>query len=147
MTADTRAPEIQRLEHLLEGMNYSAWVGVYGPFNSDCSLEEQLRHSVSNRSVVGRETPVPAGEVRSQVLEHLLHSGDGGYGPVDLPGKRLEIIRLAEALLSRVRLDQADTLSSFWLAEGHPAYPVWWDFAFDIHADGQRWILMGSASD
>ncbi len=89
-TADNRAPEIQRLEHLLEGMNYSVWIGAYGPFDSGRSLEEQLRHSVSNRSVVGRETPVSGNDVRSEVLEQLLHSGDGGYGPIDLPGKRSE---------------------------------------------------------
>ena len=44
-------------------------------------------------------------------------------------------------------LDQAKAITSFLLVKGHPAYPVYSGFSFDIQAHGKRWILMGSSSD
>ncbi|AUY36536.1 hypothetical protein EON09_18380 [Pseudomonas soli] len=144
---DTRTDEILRLEHLLDGMNYTLWLNAYGPFALDRPLEAQLRHSVGKGCTVGGDSPICASDARGEIIEHLLHPGDGGYGPLDLPAKRPEVLRLVEVLLGQVRLDRADIIRRFWLAEGHPAYPVWWDFAFDIQTQGQRWILMSSASD
>ncbi|MCF1487378.1 hypothetical protein LZ838_08390 [Pseudomonas sp. AA27] len=147
ITQDLRANEILRLEHLLEGFNYSVWVNTYGPFDLDRTLEEQLAFSTGNEVIIGGQSCVTASEARSEVTEQLLHAGDGGYGPLDLDAKRSEILSLLEDLFTHVRLDQASTLTSFWLTKGHPAYPVFWDFAFDIQQGGKRWILMGSSSD
>lgn len=144
---NTRPDDVLRLEHLLEGYNYTVWVNTYGPLGINQTLEEALRSSVSQDCVVGNATSVSVGDARSQALELLLHAGDGGYGPLDLLTKRSEILSLAEALFQSVNLDQAENVTSFWFAKGHPAYPVFWDFAFDIHTLGQRWILMGSSSD
>ncbi len=88
-----------------------------------------------------------ASEARSEVTEQLLHVGDGGYGPLELDAKRSEILNLLEDLFMHVHLDQANSITSFWQTKGHPAYPVFWDFAFDIQNGGKRWILMGSSSD
>ncbi|WP_155742080.1 hypothetical protein [Pseudomonas fluorescens] len=144
---DSRPDDVLRLEHLLEGHNYTVWINTYGPLGINQTLEEALRGSVSKDCVVGNATSVSVEDARSQVLELLLHTGDGGYGPLDLLTKRSEILSLAEALFQSVNLDQAENVTSFWFAKGHPAYPVFWDFAFDIHTLGQRWILMGSSSD
>ncbi|QEO78820.1 hypothetical protein [Pseudomonas brassicacearum] len=144
---DSQSDEVLRIEHLLEGFNYTVWVNIYGPFDSNISLEDQLSHSVGKDVVVGNQTCVSASEARNDVIEHLLHPGDGGYGPINLTAKRAEILVLIEALLTFVNLDQASLITSFWLAKGHPAYPVFWDFSFDIHAHEKRWILMGSSSD
>lgn len=147
ITQDSRANEILRLEHLLEGFNYSVWVNAYGPFELDRTLQAQLACSTGNDVIVGGQSRVTASEARREVTEQLLHVGDGGYGPLDLNAKRSEILSLVEELFMHVRLDQASTITSFWLSKGHPAYPVFWDFAFDIQGGGKRWILMGSSSD
>lgn len=147
ITQDSRANEILRLEHLLEGFNYSVWVNTYGPFELDRTPQEQLACSTGNDVIVGGQSPVTACEARKEVTEQLLHVGDNGYGPLDLNAKRSEILSLLDDLLVHVRLDQASTITSFWLSKGHPAYPVFWDFAFDIQSVGKRWILMGSSSD
>jgi hypothetical protein len=144
---DFRSDKILRLEHLLEGFNYTVWVNTYGPFDLNRSLEEQLSLSVGKDAIVGNQICVSAIEARREVLEQLLHSGDASYGPIDLTAKRSEILLLSEDLFTCVGLDQVDFVTSFWLAKGHPAYPVFWDFSFDIHVHGQRWILMGSSSD
>jgi len=144
---DSRSDEILRLEHLLEGFNYTVWVNTYGPFDLIRTLEEQLSHSIGKEVIVGGQSRVTVNEARSEIIEQLLHLGDGGYGPLDLMSKRSEILMLLEVLFTYVNLDQADAVTSFWLSKGHPAYPVFWDFSFDIHVHGKRWILMGSGSD
>lgn len=147
ITRDLRANEILKLEYLLEGFNYLVWVNTYGPFDLNRTLQEQLGHSIGNEVLIGGQSCVTANEARSEVTEKLLHVGDGGYGPLDLDAKRSEILSLLEDLFVNVRLDQASTITSFWLTKGHPSYPVFWDFAFDIQNAGKRWILMGSSSD
>ncbi|MNN52086.1 hypothetical protein D3C81_1667620 [compost metagenome] len=142
-----RPDEILRLEDLLEGGNYTVWINTYGPFDLDRTLEEQLAHSVSKNVIVGNQVCVSASEARREALELLLHPGDRGYGPIDLPAKRPEILALAEWLFTSVNLDLADAITSFWITRGHPACPVFSGFSFDIRAHGKRWILMGSSSD
>ena len=73
----------------------------------------------------------PSARARSEVIEQLLHVGDGGYGPLDLNAKRSEILCLLEELFVHVCLVQASTKTSFWLTKGGPSYPVFWDFDFD----------------
>lgn len=147
MTVDPKPDDVLRLEHLLYGYNYSVWLNVYGPLDAALSLEEALRSSVSLTSMVGGSRPVDVSEVREHVLESLLYPGDAGSGPEDLAGKRAEIAALAEKLLQSAQVDKADAVSAFWFAKGHPAYPVFWAFAYDVHALGKRWILLGSSSD
>ena len=79
LTRDLRANEILRLEHLLEGFNYSVWVNTYGPFDLNKTLEEQLAYSTGNEVIIGGQSCVTASEARSEVTEQLLHVGDGGY--------------------------------------------------------------------
>ena len=38
-------------------------------------------------------------------------------------------------------------ISKFWLKQGHPFYPVYWDFAFLIRKSDSYFILIGSSSD
>ncbi|MBC3948589.1 hypothetical protein [Pseudomonas folii] len=144
---DSRSDEILRLEHLLEGFNYTVWISAYGPFELNRTLEEQLSHSIGNEVIIGNHSNVTASEARSEITEQLLHLGDEGYGPIDLTAKQAEILTLLEALFTHVNIDQANAVTSFCLTKGHPAYPVFWEFSFDIHVGGKRWILMGSSSD
>lgn len=106
ITRDLRANEILRLEHLLEGFNYSVWVNTYGPFDLNRTREEQLAHSTSNEVIVGGQSCVTTSEARSEVTKQLLHVGDGGYGPLELNAKRSEILNLLEDLFMHVQLDQ-----------------------------------------
>ncbi|MFL1386156.1 hypothetical protein ACI77F_00600 [Pseudomonas tritici] len=147
IVTDSRPNEILRLEDLLEGYNYTVWINTYGPFDLDRTLEEQLTHSVSKNAIVSNQTSVSPSKARREALELLLHPGDDAYGPIDLAAKRSEILALAKSLFTSVNLDQAKAITSFLLVKGHPAYPVYSGFSFDIQAHGKRWILMGSSSD
>jgi len=147
ITRDDRPEDFLRLEQLLYGNNYCVWVNVYGPLDASQSLAEALTHAVSRDSVVGGATDVSVSEVQQQVLELLLHPGDEGSGPVDLATKLDEITLLAEKLMQTAHVHEADDIKAFWFKKGHPAYPVFWEFAYDVHAQGKRWILVGSSSD
>ncbi|MFB3802756.1 hypothetical protein ACE1YR_20360 [Pseudomonas sp. K1(2024)] len=64
ITQDLRANEILRLEHLLEGFNYSVWINTYGPFDLDRTLEEQLAFSTGNEVIIGGQSCVTASGAR-----------------------------------------------------------------------------------
>ncbi|MCS4250508.1 hypothetical protein [Pseudomonas sp. BIGb0164] len=144
---DNRPEYILRLEHLLYGYNYMVSVDSYGPLSTEQPLIEALKQTVSSSCEVTRSAPISAEGARALMLESFFFVGDSGGGPIDLPDKREEIIGLVEQLTQGVHLHQADAIHEFYLAKGHPGYPVWWEFALDIHAQGQRWILLGSSSD
>lgn len=144
---DERPEYFAQLEDLLYGLNYQVWINLYGPFEADAPLEQVLNDKVSRGSIVGGASIVDVAEMRSEVMQQLLNPGDSGSGPLDLALKKERITALAEKLLADAHANDAERVITFWFAKGHPAYPVFWDFAFDIHAAGQRWILMGSSSD
>jgi hypothetical protein len=43
--------------------------------------------------------------------------------------------------------DRSVRVVAFRLKEGHPFYPVFWDFAFLIEIDQESILLMASSSD
>lgn len=43
---DKRLDEFKRIEHLLYGINYEVWFNLYGPSDSDESLNDALRRLV-----------------------------------------------------------------------------------------------------
>jgi hypothetical protein len=42
---------------------------------------------------------------------------------------------------------QASLLAEFELGEGHPAYPVFWDFGYVIAGPAGGLVFIGSSSD
>ena len=58
-----------------------------------------------------------------------------------------EIIKLLNNILNSINYNRAEYITSFDFYDGHPAEPVFWGFAFDIHSEGKRWIFLGSSSD
>jgi hypothetical protein len=45
------------------------------------------------------------------------------------------------------KCQQSATIVSFWLKDGHPFYPVFWDFACVKIAPGTAEVFIGSSSD
>ena len=144
---DKRPEELQRIEQLLYGYNYEVWLGVFGPADPDISLQSALCTLISKDCELSAATPSSPSSAKSEVLDMLLYEGDIGSGPIDLDSKKPELSALIDKVLERTGLANAVMVSSFSLRKGHPAYPVFWEFAFDIHSNGQRWLLMGSSSD
>jgi hypothetical protein len=144
---DSRLEEFKRIEHLLYGINYEVWLNLYGPLDSDLGLKEALRVSVSKNAVVSGVAPSSANEAKNEIMERILYEGDIGYGPIDIDKKHTEIQILMDKIFDLIEIDDAEIISEFGFREGHPADPVFWDFAYDIHSNGKRWIFIGSSSD
>ncbi len=144
---DTRLEEFKRIEHLLYGINYEVWFNLYGPAEPDVGLSDALKSLISKDCEISGVVPSSPEEAASGIMDMVLYQGDTGSGPLELESKKAELSELMEKVLSSIELEEADMVVEFGFKNGHPAYPVFWDFAYDIHSKGQRWILVGSSSD
>ncbi|MUZ72023.1 hypothetical protein GOZ90_04930 [Agrobacterium vitis] len=81
--------------------------------------------------------------------DHLFFRGDEASGPDALVLKSQHLVALVDELESQVRdlIDATQTIDLFQLQDGHPAYPVFWDFAFLFLSASNASILIGSSSD
>lgn len=139
--------EIKKIEDLLYGYNYQVSLYLYGPIDHEIGLVEALKSVVSPDCEICEVNPVSSAVATSEILSSVLYEGDSVSGPIDLVSKRIEVTELINRVIQRAGIEQADFISQFMLRSGHPAYPVFWDFAFDIHSKGKRWIFIGSSSD
>lgn len=144
---DSRPEEFKRIEQLLYGINYEVWLNLYGPANADESLEQALSKLVAENCKVSGIFPSSAKEAKREIVDKILYEGDTGSGPIDLESKKHEVAELMNNVFSKINLEKADMVVEFGFKKGQPSYPVFWDFAYDIHSSGKRWILVGSSSD
>jgi hypothetical protein len=144
---DNRLPEFKRIEHLLYGINYVVWFNLYGPLDPDLSLEKVLKSNVSENGRLSGIVPSSPEAAKTEIMAQVLYEGDESSGPLQLNEKKEEIISLLNNVFSQINIEEADLVAEFGFCKGHPAYPVFWDFAYDIHSNGKRWIFIGSSSD
>lgn len=144
---DTRLEEFKRIEHLLYGINYEVRFNLYGPADPELGLIDTLKSLISKDCEISGVVPSAPTEAVSEIMDMVLYKGDTGSGPLELESKRAEISELMSKVFSSISIEEAEMVVEFGFKNGHPAYPVFWDFAYDIHSKGQRWILVGSSSD
>lgn len=144
---DNRLSEFKRIEHLLYGINYEVWFNLYGPLDPDLSLGEVLKSNVSENAQLSGIVPSSPEGAKTEITAQVLYEGDESSGPVKLNEKKEEIISLLSNVFLQTGIDEADLVAEFGFRKGHPAYPVFWDFAYDIHSKGKRWIFIGCSSD
>ncbi|RFA29924.1 hypothetical protein CAI21_08850 [Alkalilimnicola ehrlichii] len=144
---DSRLEALKGVEHLLYGINYEVWLNLYGPAESDLGLAEALRSLISKECEISSVVPSSPQEAISEIMDKVLYKGHIGSGPLELESKEAEITELMNKVFSLIGLEKAELVTEFGFKNGHPAYPVFWDFAYDIHSNDQRWILVGSSSD
>jgi hypothetical protein len=141
----------EALEDLLEGYNYSVFLWHY--FDPAASLKDDLT-TILRRTlpkveiVVGSSRPSGAEELVSDISSALRHIGDSGSGPIPEQMQSEKFQNLLRDSTDACRLLCAESrIELFWLKEGHPAYPVFWEFAFAIRHEIGCDILIGSSSD
>jgi len=144
---DKRLPEFKRIEHLLYGINYEVWFNLYGPLDTGLGLEQVLKNNISKKVQLSGVVASSQQEAKKEIMAQVLYEGDVGSGPIKLDEKREEITSLMSKVFSLIDFDSADLVSEFGFRKGHPAYPVFWNFAYDIHSNDKRWIFIGSSSD
>ena len=113
------------------------------------ALQEILASALGEGVVIGGANAVGAADVLDAFRDALAYQGDTGSHPgqdyLTSEGfKRDESIVLAQV---GALLEGASHILSFWLKEGHPFYPVFWDFAFSIEKGTDAFVFIGSSSD
>lgn len=129
-------------------LNYVADIEIY-PLSDDVqgSISDTIK-SVFSSAIIGGESSSNTSELFEELISGLSYTGDSGahsnlkYVGSDEHKQDLENIKnkLKPILAS------FSNIISFWLKEGHPFYPVFWDFAFLVKG-GHQFIIIGSSSD
>lgn len=144
---DVSSDELKQIEHLLYGLNYAVSLRLYGPWNSERGLIETLKKLISEDCELSGVLRTSSDEAKTVITNCLLYKGDEGSKPLELDSKKEEIIKLLNNMLSMIGFENAEMVVEFGFRQGHPAYPVFWDFAYDIHVKDKRWIFIGCSSD
>ena len=132
------------------GWNYTVFLQTYETARTPgAPLEHLVRSALGSEIVIAKMDSVSADAVLSEILSCLRFAGDEGSGPdaSAIQSERFtELVTLAIAEV-KAAASQAVLIKRFDIIEGHPAYPVFWDFAFLFAAPERAKVLVGSSSD
>lgn len=134
-----------------DATNYTVFLRLYqlpmASFEKD--LEACVRWVVGAGAEIDGVEEINPTSLVVEIEALLRYAGDPGAGPSDsvLRSKELSdlLIELKNGVL--VLASQAKAIKRFGFKAGHPAYPVFWDFAYAFFTDDTLAILIGSSSD
>jgi uncharacterized protein (TIGR02996 family) len=148
--ADAVEAALKQLESLLTGLNYVVDFGIYRvPRMPDATSERYISEALGPGAVVGGLQPVTRAELLGEVERCLRYPGTEGHGPDASTLRSPEFDRNVRVILDYLERSVAESseVVTFWLREGHPFYPVMWDFAFVFLKAHCAVVFLGSSSD
>jgi hypothetical protein len=133
-----------------DSMNYGARIRLFSsPRMAGRSVTDTVSAALGNAVVVGGTSSTDHAEFVQAIKDGLEYVGDESSFPNraflasdQFQKKKGEVLRFFDEFAGG-----ADQLISFRLKEGHPFYPVFWDFAFVIEKGADSFVLIGSSSD
>ena len=133
-----------------DGLNYSANVRLYHAVGMvDRNLVDSVAVALGHIVVVGGARVAVFAELIESIQAGLEFAGDDGAHPSRLllsskefRDQECEVISMLHGLLG-----DPERVVSFWLKEGHPFYPVFWEFAYLVEKGSDAFVLIGSSSD
>ena len=141
---------LRELESLLPGVNYVVGLRLDRvPPIPDATPAQYITAALGPKAVVGGVSEDSAPEVLAEVERCLRYPGDRSAGPpASVLGLRrfTELVEFVLEYLAR-GIAESEAVFSFWLKDGHPFYPVFWDFAYLLVGVGGAEVLIGSSSD
>ncbi|MGL4460590.1 MAG: hypothetical protein ACRDD1_18995 [Planctomycetia bacterium] len=141
---------LAELEPLLHGYNYVVFLRVYRtPFAPDAPAEWYVGQALGPAASIEGVDKVSGPELLAEVEQSLRYAGDSGSGPKPSALQSPRFTALVPAVLAELErtVAEATLLARFRLRDGHPAYPVFWDFAFVIASPAGGRVFIGSSSD
>lgn len=132
-------------------LNYQADFSFFvSKETADEPLETAVRTILGERAEICMAQPVTKKDVIDELKDALQYRGDYGSHPsldyIDSTESQIDFDQLIRRI-QRMLDDSCDDIQSFRLKEGHPFYPVFWDFAFLIRTCGESILFIGSSSD
>jgi hypothetical protein len=140
---------LAELEPLLYGYNYQVFLRVYRvPFVAGQTAEWYISQALGP-AIIRAVVPATGPEIVAEVEQSLRYAGDSGSGPKPSALRSRRFKALVPAVLAELgrEIAEAVLLAQFSLRDGHPAYPVFWDFAFVIAGPAGGMVFIGSSSD
>jgi hypothetical protein len=141
---------LAELEPMLYGLNYQVHFSLYRvPFDPAAPAEWYITQALGPDVVIGGVKADSKAEAIVEVEQSLCYSGDESSGPKQsvLQSKRFnELVTSVLAELDHA-IGESTLFAQFWLRQGHPHYPVFWDFAFVIAGPSGGLVFIGSSSD
>lgn len=132
------------------GWNYTVTLLTWSlPANNGIETADYIRTALGSATIVGKVSPVQGNDVIDTIKYSLTYLGDRDHGPLPEILLSQEFLNLQQTILddAQQNITQADSSWSFTLLEGHPAYPVFWDFSYILVSRSEVNIIIGSASD
>jgi hypothetical protein len=133
-----------------DGINYSVSLSAYlGLKEGTDDVNSIINRLIGHKVVLNSLRDASVAEVVETLRQSLGYVGDDSAGPGPSVLKSRDFSRLMESICdSVVQLSQAFCrIESFEFAEGHPHYPVFWDFAYLFRGNDEHLLLVGSSSD
>ena len=143
---------LDKISHsLFEGsMNYCATFKLVRCENmARRALDEIVSAALADRAVIDRASTAQPVDVVESLKTALAYEGDSGSHPSPeyIASDRFKHDAASALAQLGQMLENADRIVSFSLKEGHPFYPVFWDFAFSVEKRGDAYVFIGSSSD
>jgi hypothetical protein len=132
------------------GTNYTVFLRSSAvSLHGDCPSAELVQAALGTGAVMGGARNIASDELVEEVRAALSYAGDAGAGPAPGVVQSARFTELLATLTSALRAvcGRATSIEQFWLKAGHPAYPVFWDFAFLVRDTAVSYVLVGSSSD
>lgn len=156
MTAHLESPMHQELYDEMaallnsDGMNYTVFLRCHtGRVTPGLTLDQSIHAVLGPGCVIDDVRDVDAGEVEAVVRNSLAYVGEVHSGPGTATLASTRFGELLDAILADCRRAHADSevAASFFIVDGHPAYPVFWDFSLFFGGAEEYVVLVGSSSD
>ena len=141
--------DTEKLCDLLYGINYQVSLFDYKHEHAtDTSLAEVMKILLPHADVSECVKVAPS-EAISVVQSCVDYLGSDDHGPLKEKIGSKEFADLKASLLEEIKELTAESseIFSFYIRVGHPAYPVFWDFAFAFRRPEWTRIIIGSSSD
>jgi hypothetical protein len=132
------------------GLNYTVFLDAKVQPRGEARDPREYVRSAFGAGVVVDAIETTTGAVVVEAVESsLTFAGSQGMGPSQRTLDSKEFHLLVNQLTDELRkvIDTAQYVLEFRIGEGHPAYPVFWDFGFLFMLPDQVFILIGSSSD
>ena len=140
---------LNELQSLLPGLNYVVFFDLHRLEIPGGTPEQYVAAALGPKAVVGGIAEVAVADMLADVERCLRWEGDNGSHPdkIAIHSPRLdELVACVLEHLENVVAGSA-TVWSFWLKDGHPHYPVQWDFAYVVTSGDHAEVFIGSSSD
>ena len=113
------------------------------------SLQSILDQSLEDTVEIGGSESISNELFHEDCRDKISYQGDHGSHPnlIYIQSKGFSESLTSLLLALQQITDTSDLLLSFWLLEGNPFYPVFWEFSYLIESKGDSYIFIGSSSD